>query len=88
MGPGKGGSSFIQVATNNADREGTNGIVREYRQLVKRPKQTRVEQIMLSVIIQVMEYRGQGYRNCRRMAIKMLVQQLWGGGEEVVFVDL
>ena len=80
VGPGKGGSRFIHVGTNNADRVGTNGIVREYRQLVKRAKQTRIEQIMLSLIIQVMGYRGQGYRNCRRMAIKMLVQQLWGRG--------
>ena len=64
----------------------TNAIYK-YRQFVRRAKQTRVEQIILSRIRPVMGSRGQGYRNCQRMAVKMLVQQLWRE-DEVVFVDL
>ena len=76
MGPGKGGSILVHVGTNNAEREGTIAIVRKYRQLVTRAKQTRVEQIILSGILPVMGSRGQGYQNCQRMAINTLVQQL------------
>ena len=76
MCPGKGGSILVHVGINNAEREGTTAIVRKYRQLVRRAKQTRVEQIILSLIPPVMGSREQGYRNCRRMAIKTLVQQL------------
>ena len=42
-----------------------------YRQLVRRAKQTWVEQIILSEILSVMESRDQGYRNCQRMAINI-----------------
>ena len=45
MGPCKGGSILVHVGTNNAEREGTNDIVRKYRQLVRRAMQTRVQQI-------------------------------------------
>ena len=86
MGPGKGGSILVHIETNNAERDGATAKVRKYRQLVRRPKQTRVEQIILSGILPVMGSRGQGYINCRRMAINMLVQQLCGE-VEVGFVD-
>ena len=87
VGSGKGGSVFVHVGTNNVEREGTTAIVRKYRQLVRTLKQTRVEQVILSGILPVMGRRGHKYRNCRGMAINMLVQKLCRE-EEVGFVDL
>ena len=87
VGSGKGGSVLVHVATNNVEREGTTAIVRKYRQLVRTLKQTRVEQVILSGILPVMGRRGHKYRNCRGMAINMLVQKLCME-EEVGFVDL
>ena len=87
VGSGKGGSVVVHVGTNNVEREGTTAIVRKYRQLVRTPKQTRVEQVILSGILPVMGRRGHKYRNCRGMAINMLVQKLCRE-EEVGFVDL
>ena len=87
MGPGKGGSILVHVGTHNAKREGTTATVRKCNQLVRRTKQTRVEQMILSGILPVMECREQGYINCRWMAINMLVQQLCSE-EEIGFVDL
>ena len=69
MGLCKGGYILVHVGTNNAVREGKTAIVRKYKQLVRTHKQTRVEQIVLSGILPVIGSRGQGYRNCRRMAI-------------------
>ena len=82
VGSGKGGSVLVHVGTNNVEREGTTAIVRKYRQLVRTLKQTRVEQV-----IPVMGRRGHKYRNCRGMAVNMLVQKLCRE-EEVGFVDL
>ena len=65
----------------------TIAIIRKYRQLVGTLKQTRAEQIILSRILPVMGSRGQGYQNCWRMAINMLIQQLCRE-EEVGFVDM
>ena len=87
VGSGKGGSVLVHVGTNNVEREGTTAIVRKYRQLVRTLKQTRVEQVILSGILTVMGRRGHKYRNCRGMAINMLVQRLCRE-EEVGFVDL
>ena len=87
VGSGKGGSVLVHVGTNNVQREGTTAIVRKYRQLVRTLKQTRVEQVILSGILPVMGRRGHKYRNCRGMAINMLVQKLCRE-EEVGFVDL
>ena len=87
VGSGKGGSVLAHVGTNNIEREGTTAIVRKYRQLVRTLKQTRVEQVILSGILPVMGRRGHKYRNCRGMAINMLVQKLCRE-EEVGFVDL
>ena len=88
VGSGKGGSVLVHVGTNNVEREeGTTAIVRKYRQLVRTLKQTRVEQVILSGILPVMGRRGHKYRNCRGMAINMLVQKLFRE-EEVGFVDL
>ena len=52
VGSGKGGSVLVHVGTNNVEREGTTAIVRQYRQLVRTLKQTRVEQVILSGIYQ------------------------------------
>ena len=87
VGSGKGGSVLVHVGTNNVEREGTTAIVRKYRQLVRTLKQTRVEHVMLSGILPVMGRRGHKYRNCRGMAINVLVQKLCRE-EEVGFVDL
>ena len=87
VGSGKGGSVLVHVGTNNVEREGTTAIVRKYRQLVRTLKQTRVEQVILSGILPVIGRRGHKYRNCRGMAINMLVQKLCME-EEVGFVDL
>ena len=47
MGPGKGGSILVHVGINIAEREGTTGIVKKYRQLVRTLKaETQVEQII------------------------------------------
>ena len=76
VGSGKGGSVLVHIGTNNVEREGTTAIVRKYRQLVRTLKQTRVEQVILSGILPIMGRRGHKYRNCRGMAINMLVQKL------------
>ena len=68
MVSGKGGSILVHVGTNN--------IIRKYRQFVRTLKQTQVEQVILSGILPVIGSRGQRYRNCRRMAINMLAQNL------------
>ena len=87
LGHGQGGSILIHVGTNNADREGTTRIVQGYRQLVGKLKKTRVEQIILSGMLPVMGGRGVAYRNCKRMAINVLVEQMCEE-EGVGFVDL
>ena len=84
-GSGKGGSALVHVRTNNVEREGTTAIVRKYRNLVRTLKQTRVEQVILSGILPVIGRRGYRYRNCRGMAINMLVEKLCRE-EEVGFV--
>ena len=87
MGSGNVGSVLAHVGTNSVQREGTTEIVRKYRQLVRTLKQTLFEQIIISGILPVIGRRGQIYRNCRGMAINMLVQKLCRE-EEVGFVDL
>ena len=87
VGLGKGGYVLVHVGTNNVEREGTTAIVRKYRNLVRTLKQTRVEQVILSGILPVIGRRGHIYRNCRGMAINMLVEKLCRE-EEVGFVDL
>ena len=42
MGRGKGGTILVHVGTNNADKEGTTAIVKNYRDLLKKTKQARV----------------------------------------------
>ena len=49
---------------------------RKYRNFVRTLKQTSVEQVILSWILPVIGRRGHRYRNCRGMAINMLVEKL------------
>ena len=83
----KGGSILVHVGTNNADRDGITRIVKRYRELVETLKKTRVEQIILSGILPVMRGRGTTFRNCKRMAINGLLEQMCEE-EGVGFVDL
>ena len=87
LGHGQGGSILVHVGTNNADRGGTTRIVKRYRELVETLKKTRVEQIILSGILPVMRGRGTTFRNCKRMAINALLEQMCEE-EGVGFVDL
>ena len=86
-GSGKGGSVLVHVGTHNVHREGSTAIVRKYRNLDRTLKQTRVEQVILSGILPVIGTRDHIYRNCRTMAINMLVENLCRE-EEVGFVHL
>ena len=52
-GRGKGGTILVHIGTNNADKEGTTAIVDKYRKLLKKTKEARVEQIILSGILSV-----------------------------------
>ena len=55
--------------------------------MVGKLKKTIVEQIILSGIMLVMGGRGATYRNCKRMAINSLVEQICEE-EGVGFIDL
>ena len=66
MGRGNGGSIVVHVGTNNADREGTTAILEKYRDLLKKTKQARVGQIIISGILPVFGNKIQGYRNSKR----------------------
>ena len=87
MGRGKGGTILVHIGTNNADKEGTTGIVDKYRKLLKKTKEARVEQSILSGILPVFGNRIDGYRNSKRMAINGMVNRLCKE-EDVGYVDL
>ena len=86
MGRGKGGTILVHIGTNNADKEGTTTIVDKYRKLLKKTKEARVEQTILSGILPVFGNRIDGYRNSKRMAINGMVKRLCK--EDVGYVDL
>ena len=48
MGRGNGGTILVHIGTNNADKEGTTAIVKKYRNSLKKTKEARVGQIILS----------------------------------------
>ena len=52
--------------------------------MVETLKKTRIEQIILWGILPVMKGRGAPYRNCKRMAINALVEQVCEEGVEFV----
>ena len=87
MGRGKGGTILVHIGTNNADKEGTTAIVDKYRKLLKKTKEARVEQIILSGILPVFGNRLDGYRNSKRLAINGMVKRLCKE-EDVGYVDL
>ena len=87
MGRGKGGTILVHIGTNNADKEGTTTIVDKYRKLLKKTKEARVEQIILSGILPVFGNRIDGYRNSKWMAINGMVKRLCKE-EDVGYVDL
>ena len=76
MGRGNGGSILLHVGTNNADKEGTTAILEKYRNLLKKTKQARVGQIILSGMLPVFGNRIQGYRNSKWMAVNGMVKRL------------
>ena len=76
LGHGHDGSILVHVGTNNADRDGTTRIVQRYREWLETIKKTRIEHIILSRILPVMTGRGATCRNCKRMAINALVEQM------------
>ena len=51
MGRGYGGSILEHAGTNNTDKEGTTAIVEKYMNLLKKTKQARAGQIILSGIV-------------------------------------
>ena len=61
--------------------------MQRHRQLVGKLKKTRVKQIILSGILPVMRGRGASFRNCKRMVINALVEQMCEE-EGVGFIDL
>ena len=87
MGRGKGGTILVHIGTTNADKEGTTAIVDKYRKLLKKTKEARVEQMILSGILPVFGNRIDGYRNSKRMSINGMVKRLCKE-EDVGYVDL
>ena len=88
MGRGNGGSILVHIGTNNADKEGTTAIVEKYRNLLKKTKQARVGQIILSGILPVFRNRIQLDTEIRsgwqfNGMVKRLCKE-----EEVGYVDL
>ena len=59
----------------------------KYRKLLKKTKEARVEQIILSGILPVFGNRIDGYRNSKRMTINGMVKWLCKE-EDVGYVDL
>ena len=87
MGRGNGGSIVVHVGTNNADKEGTTAILEKYRDLLKKTKQARVGQIIISGILPVFGNKIQGYRNSKRMAVNGMVERLCKE-EDAEYMDL
>ena len=73
--------------TNNTDKEGTTAMVEKYRKLLKKTKQARLGQIILSGILPVCGNRIQGYKNSKRMAVNGMVERLCKE-DDVGYVDM
>ena len=63
MGRRNGESILVNIGTNNSDKEGTTAIVEKYRYLLKKTKQARVGQIILSGIYQWLEAGANDTKN-------------------------
>ena len=72
----------VKVKTSASEKAGQNG-----RKLLKKTKQARLGQIILSGILPVCGNRIQGYRNSKRMAVNGMVERLCKE-EEVGYVDM
>ena len=81
------GPHWYTSGRNNTDKAGTTALVEKYRSLLKKTKQARAGQIILSGILTVFGNRIQGYINSKRMAVKGMVKRLCKE-EEVGYVDL
>ena len=77
----------MHVGTNDTDKAGTTALVEKYRSLLKKTKQARAGQIILSGMLTVFGNRIQGYINSKRMAVNGMVKRLCKE-EEVGYVDL
>ena len=88
MGRGKGGTILVYLGTKNADKEGTTAIVDRYRNLLKKPKEARVGQIILSGILPVFGNKINGYRHSKRMAINGMMNHRLCKEDDVGYVDL
>ena len=64
-----------------------NGDSEKYRKLLKKTKQARLGQIILSGILPVCGNRIQGYRNSKRTAVNGMVERLCKE-EDVGYVDM
>ena len=76
MGRGNGGSILIHIGTNNKEMEGTISIVEKYRSLLKKTKQARVGQIILSGIVPVFGNMIRGYSNSKQMTVSGIARRL------------
>ena len=76
IGRGKGGTIMVHVGTNNVDNEGTTAIVDKYRDLLKKTKEARVGQIILSGILPVFGNRIDGYIHSKRMTINGMMKRV------------
>ena len=88
MGRGKGGTNLVHVGTNNAGKERTTAIVDTFRKLLKKTKEARVGQIILSGILPVFGNMIDGYRNSKRMAINGMMKRLCKEEDLDIYVDL
>ena len=84
---GNRGPILVHIVTNNADKEGTTAIREKYMNILKKKKQARIGQIILSGILPVFGNRIQGYRNSKRVAVNGMVKRLCKE-EEVGYLDL
>ena len=62
-------------------------LLEKYRDLLKKTKQARVGQIIISGILPVFGNKIQGYRNSKRMAVNGMVERLCKE-EDVGYMDL
>ena len=95
MGRGYGGSILVHVGTNNTDKEGTTAIEEKYKNLLKKTKQARAGQIILSGILPVFgnkiqkfdedgsQWDGEAALQGRGSGIRRFVGQLCGERRDV-----
>ena len=80
-------AQLVSVAAGEIGWWTSAAIVEKYKNLLKKTKQARAGQIILSGILPVFGNKIQGYRNSKRMAVNGMVKRLCKE-EEVGYVDL